>query len=71
MRLMAEQPTGTVTMLFTDIEGSTRLLDSWARRRYLEALASIGGFFGRRLGGMAGCEVDTAGRRVLLCVRIR
>jgi class 3 adenylate cyclase len=24
---MAEQPTGTVTLLFTDVDGSTRLLE--------------------------------------------
>ncbi len=27
---MAGLPTGTVTFLFTDIEGSTRLLNNWA-----------------------------------------
>ena len=31
---MAELPTGTVTFLFTDIEGSTRLLDELGRERY-------------------------------------
>src|SRR5579859_2220428 len=31
-------PTGTVTMLFTDIEGSTRLLDELGPERYAEAL---------------------------------
>jgi class 3 adenylate cyclase len=35
---MAAQPTGTVTMLFTDIEGSTRLLERLGRERYAEAL---------------------------------
>jgi predicted ATPase/class 3 adenylate cyclase len=35
---MAGQPTGTVTMLFTDIEGSTRLLQRLGRDRYAEAL---------------------------------
>ena len=35
---MAEQPTGTVTMLFTDIEGSTRLLERLGPERYQEAL---------------------------------
>jgi predicted ATPase/class 3 adenylate cyclase len=35
---MAQQPTGTVTMLFTDIEGSTRLLERLGRERYAEAL---------------------------------
>jgi len=35
---MAEQPTGTVTLLFTDIEGSTRLLERLGPERYREAL---------------------------------
>ena len=36
---MTEQPAGTVTLLFTDIEGSTRLLDELGADRYREALA--------------------------------
>ncbi len=35
---MAEQPTGTVTLLFSDIEGSTRLLERLGPERYGEAL---------------------------------
>ncbi|MGZ4412986.1 MAG: ATP-binding protein [Gaiellaceae bacterium] len=35
---MAAQPTGTVTLLFTDIEGSTRLLERLGTDRYAEAL---------------------------------
>ena len=35
---MRELPTGTVTLLFTDIEGSTRLLQELGRERYVEAL---------------------------------
>src|SRR5438445_2468534 len=35
---MAEQPTGTVTLLFTDIEGSTALLQRLGTERYAEAL---------------------------------
>ena len=38
VRRMAVQPTGTVTLLFTDIEGSTRLLERLGRDRYAEAL---------------------------------
>jgi class 3 adenylate cyclase len=37
---MVEQPTGTVTLVFTDIEGSTRLLRPFGRDAYLEALGS-------------------------------
>jgi predicted ATPase/class 3 adenylate cyclase len=35
---MVEQPTGTVTLLFTDIEGSTRLLERLGPERYREGL---------------------------------
>jgi class 3 adenylate cyclase len=35
---MPELPTGTVTMLFTDVEGSTRLLERLGPERYREAL---------------------------------
>jgi predicted ATPase/class 3 adenylate cyclase len=35
---MGEQPSGTVTLLFSDIEGSTRLLQELGRERYREAL---------------------------------
>jgi class 3 adenylate cyclase len=35
---MASQPTGTVTMLFTDIEGSTQLLQRLGAGRYRQAL---------------------------------
>src|SRR4051794_3773171 len=34
---MAAQPTGTVTMLFTDVEGSTRLLDRLGENRYSDS----------------------------------
>ena len=33
--VMAELPTGTVTLLFTDIEGSTRLLQRLGQDRYV------------------------------------
>ena len=36
---MASLPTGTVTFLFTDIEGSTTLLRRLGDRRYAEVLA--------------------------------
>jgi class 3 adenylate cyclase len=35
---MAEQPTGTVTLLFTDVDGSTRLLERLGPERYRESL---------------------------------
>jgi hypothetical protein len=33
-------PTGTLTFLFTDVEGSTRLLNEFGEERYAEALAA-------------------------------
>ena len=53
------QPAGTVTLVFTDIEGSTRLLDEVGVNRYREALAEH-----RRIVREAlahGYEVDYAG----------
>ena len=35
---MATQPVGTVTLLFTDVEGSTRLLEQLGTEAYAEAL---------------------------------
>jgi class 3 adenylate cyclase len=36
---MVEQPSGTVTLVFTDIQGSTRLLHELGEHAYREALA--------------------------------
>jgi class 3 adenylate cyclase len=36
---MAQLPSGTVTFLFTDIEGSTRLLQRVGRERYADLRA--------------------------------
>jgi predicted ATPase/class 3 adenylate cyclase len=56
-----ELPTGTVTFLFTDIEGSTRLLNELGAEAYEEALAehrrALRGTFAPR----GGVEVDTQG----------
>jgi predicted ATPase len=55
------QPSGTVTLVFTDIQGSTRLLAELGELRYLEALTEhrevVRGAFGRH----GGYEVDTQG----------
>jgi predicted ATPase len=58
---MVVQPSGTVTLVFTDVEGSTRLLRELGRDRYQAALAEH-----RRIVRVAcerrdGYEVDTAG----------
>ena len=61
MRLMAEQPTGTVTMLFTDIEGSTRLLEQLGPERYLEALDLHRRLLREAFERHSGYEVDSEG----------
>jgi predicted ATPase/class 3 adenylate cyclase len=55
------QPSGTVTLVFTDIEGSTRLLDSLGRDAYRTALAEHQRTVRDAFGRHDGYEVDTAG----------
>jgi YVTN family beta-propeller protein len=57
---MAELPTGTVTFLFTDIEGSTRL-ERQLRDRYGEALAEHQRLLRAAFSAHGGHEVDTQG----------
>jgi class 3 adenylate cyclase len=54
-------PTGTVTFVFTDIEGSTRLLDELGADGYAEALAEHRRLLRRAFAGHGGVEVDTQG----------
>jgi len=58
---VSEQPSGTVTLLFTDIEGSTRLLDELGPESYRDALGehrrALREVFRRR----GGYEVDYEG----------
>jgi predicted ATPase len=56
---MVELPAGTVTFVFTDIEGSTRLLDELGGERYAEALANHRRVI--RTAFASGYEVDTQG----------
>jgi len=58
---MVEQPTGTVTLLFTDIEGSTRLLDRLGPERYREALELHRALLRRSFKRHDGYEVDYEG----------
>jgi len=55
------QPTGTVTLVFTDVEGSTRLLHELGAAAYMDALnqqaRAVRGAFGRH----GGYEVDNQG----------
>jgi len=52
-------PTGTVTLLFTDIEGSTRLLHEIGAEAYAEALAQHRHVLRNAFAGHGGVEVDT------------
>ena len=58
---MRNLPTGTVTFLFTDIEGSTRLLDSLGAEAYAEALAEHRRVIREACTSEGGVEVDTQG----------
>jgi predicted ATPase/class 3 adenylate cyclase len=57
---MHELPTGTVTLLFTDIEGSTRLLQR-AGESYATLLDEHRRILRRAFSGHGGVEVDTQG----------
>src|SRR3712207_7095562 len=57
---MAELPTGTVTLLFTDIEGSTRLLQQQGER-YASLLAEYRDLLRSIFQASGGHEVDTQG----------
>jgi predicted ATPase/class 3 adenylate cyclase len=58
---VAVQPSGTVTLVFTDIEGSTALLDNLGAEAYKEALADHRRALREAFGAHAGYEVDEAG----------
>ena len=58
---MAVQPSGTVTLVFTDIEGSTALLDELGAEAYREALADHRRALREAFGAHSGYEVDEAG----------
>jgi class 3 adenylate cyclase len=57
---MREFPKGTVTFLFTDIEGSTRLLHELGKR-YAEVLAEHRRLLRDAFSRRGGVEVDTQG----------
>jgi predicted ATPase len=56
-----ELPSGTVTLLFTDVEGSTRLLRSLGAEDYAEALAEHRRVIRAACTREGGVEVDTQG----------
>ena len=54
-------PTGTVTFLFTDIEGSTRLLEELGRDRYVRALNDHRRLLRDAFARFGGFEVEMQG----------
>lgn len=60
MQVERSLPTGTVSLLCTDIEGSTRLLHTLGER-YAKALAEHRRLLRAAFGEHRGCEVDTQG----------
>jgi len=58
---MRDLPTGTVTFLFTDVEGSTRLLRELGADEYAAALAEHRRAVRAACAGHGGVEVDTQG----------
>ena len=58
---MRDLPAGTVTFLFTDIEGSTRLLDELGAEGYAGALAGHRRVLREAFAAHGGVEVDTQG----------
>jgi predicted ATPase len=58
---MAQQPSGTVTLVFTDIEGSTRLLHELGQDPYREALTAHRRIVRDAFARHAGYEIDYDG----------
>ena len=58
---VAVQPSGTVTFVFTDVEGSTTLLDGLGAEAYREALAEHHSVLRGVFAAHSGYEVDEAG----------
>jgi predicted ATPase/class 3 adenylate cyclase len=59
--MVRDLPTGTVTLVFTDIEGSTKLLHELGAEAYAEALTEHRRLLREAFGGRGGIEVDTQG----------
>ncbi|MGH2826212.1 MAG: adenylate/guanylate cyclase domain-containing protein, partial [Actinomycetota bacterium] len=65
---MSELPTGTVTFLFTDIEGSTRLIQELGER-FLAVLGEHAEIVRRALCEFGGVEVNTEGDSFFVAFR--
>jgi LuxR family maltose regulon positive regulatory protein len=61
METSSALPTGTLTFLFTDIEGSTRLLTALGREGYRELLETHNRLIRSAIAGNEGVEVDRQG----------
>ena len=59
--MRTDLPAGTVTFVFTDIEGSTKLLHERGEATYAEALAEHRRIIRQAFGAEDGVEVDTQG----------
>jgi predicted ATPase len=59
--MRADLPAGTVTFLFTDVEGSTKLLHELGAEGYAEALAEHRRVIREACAAQGGVEVDTQG----------
>ena len=59
--MRGDLPAGTVTFLFTDVEGSTRLLDDLGAEEYAAALAEHRRIVREASAREGGVEVDTQG----------
>jgi predicted ATPase/class 3 adenylate cyclase len=59
--MRSDLPTGTVTFLFTDVEGSTKLLHSLGAEAYADALAEHRQVIRDACAAAGGVEVDTQG----------
>src|SRR3990170_2690335 len=59
--MRSDLPSGTVTFLFTDVEGSTRLLHELGAEAYAEALAEHRRVIREACARNGGIEVDTQG----------
>ncbi len=66
---MAGRPSGTVTFLFSDVEGSTRLLGQLGPDRYRIALESHREIVRKAVARHEGHEVDTQGDSFLIAFR--
>src|SRR6188474_3244870 len=59
--MRSDLPTGTVTFLFTDVEGSTKLLHDLGAETYADALAEHRRIVRQACAAEDGVEVDTQG----------